>query len=785
MADLSQFEVPGFQSVSIEGEPSRSGTAECAMPGSSEAIGTDSADPLTESRFEVAGFAADPPPQPSIPGEMSQYDIRLENGSATEVNNCESASRSQLAGPLGSGAVVHRVHRPWLFLRIGEIIGDFRLLAWLGRGIRGAVYLAEQPSLAHRRVVLKITPRDGREHLSLAQLRHPNIVPLYAVQDVPSRDFRLLCMPYLGGAPLALVLSELNSTNVARRTGRDLLDALDRVQDPLSVPEDGPARGFFARASYIQAICRIGACLADALHFAHEHNLVHLDLKPSNILLAADGTPMLLDFHLAQPPLRPNDSTQQRLGGTPKYMSPEQKLAMKEILRHRSISVTVDRRADIYGLGLVLGEMLGVSGLISPEERQASKARMAAGVPAGLADIIAKCLAHDPADRYPTAAELAEDFRRQLVDLPLKGVRNRSVLERIRKWSRRHPQAPARAGRAAAIASALVLGAWLTSGGDARQRLGAARSRLAEGRRQMVGRDYAAAIQTLDSGLAAINGSWMLSHEGWPFRSQDLRRELTAELARARSVAAALELHELVERLRLLFGTDFAPGEGVRSLERRLRTMWEGRERILAQNSRWLDQELAERLRVDLLDLGILWAALRPRLAEGSDLPSARREALRVLDEAERQFGTSAVAARERQSHAEALGLIDVARMAARCCSEHPPRTAWEHYALGRSLLSVGDLEAAAVEFDRATDLEPQDLWAQFSRGLCAFRSGRFDTALRAFEICVALSPGNAESYHNRGQAHAALGHIELAKRDHQRAVDLRASQVKFPLPRS
>ena len=118
---------------------------------------------------------------------------------------------------------------------------------------------------------------------------------------------------------------------------------------------------------------------------------------------------------------------------------------------------------------------------------------------------------------------------------------------------------------------------------------------------------------------------------------------------------------------------------------------------------------------------------------------------------------------RERQSHAEALGLTDLARAAARSGAELAPRTAWEHYALGRSLLASGALEAAAVEFDRATDLQPQDLWAQFSRGICAYRRRRFETALSAFDVCVALSPGTAECYHNRGRAHAALGHTDFS----------------------
>ncbi len=93
---------------------------------------------------------------------------------------------------------------------VGEMLGEYRLLAWLGRGLRGAVFLADQPGLANRPVVLKVTPRDGREHLSLAQLRHPHIVPLYCVQDLEDRDLRLLCMPYLGGCQLGQLVAELN-----------------------------------------------------------------------------------------------------------------------------------------------------------------------------------------------------------------------------------------------------------------------------------------------------------------------------------------------------------------------------------------------------------------------------------------------------------------------------------------------------------------------------------------------------------------------------------------------
>src|SRR4029077_18482862 len=87
------------------------------------------------------------------------------------------------------------------------------------------------------------------------------------------------------------------------------LAVLDAVQAnaPLQLPQRGHLWQFLTHASYVQAIAAIGACLADALNYAHERNLVHLDLKPSNVLLTFEGHPMLLDFHLARAPIAPSD----------------------------------------------------------------------------------------------------------------------------------------------------------------------------------------------------------------------------------------------------------------------------------------------------------------------------------------------------------------------------------------------------------------------------------------------------------------------------------------------
>src|SRR5207244_4507306 len=122
-----------------------------------------------------------------------------------------------------------------------------------------------------------------------------------------------------------------------------------------------PVRQILAQLSHTRAICWIGSCLADALEYAHERGLVHLDLKPSNVLLAADGQPMLLDFHLAQQPLYPDGPAPTWLGGTPAYMSPEQKAAIAAMRERRSVVTPVDGRSDIYSLGVLLHEALGGS----------------------------------------------------------------------------------------------------------------------------------------------------------------------------------------------------------------------------------------------------------------------------------------------------------------------------------------------------------------------------------------------------------------------------------------
>jgi tetratricopeptide (TPR) repeat protein len=135
--------------------------------------------------------------------------------------------------------------------------------------------------------------------------------------------------------------------------------------------------------------------------------------------------------------------------------------------------------------------------------------------------------------------------------------------------------------------------------------------------------------------------------------------------------------------------------------------------------------------------------------------------------------------------HATARGFSSVAAAAARGASQVPPRTAWEHDAVGRVLLAAGEVTQAEAAFERALALRPQDLWPNFHQGVCAFRLSRFHDAVNAFRICVALAPDRAECFYNRALAHAALSDDIAASRDYARAFALDPNLADTPRDRT
>jgi serine/threonine protein kinase/Flp pilus assembly protein TadD len=631
----------------------------------------------------------------------------------------------------------------------GQTLGEFRLLAELDRGAVSRVYLAEQVGLADRLLVLKLTPYSNEEHLTLARLQHTQIVPLYWVRDFPDRHLRSLCMPCLGGATLRQLLRALRPVPPEGRTGRDLLEALrTSVADARLYWESAsPNRRFLEQASYVQAVCWIGICLADALHYAHERGLVHFDVKPANVLLTADCEPMLLDFHVSRGPVLPCPEGPPQLGGTTAYMSPEQRAALLACRTGEPMTTPVDGRSDVYALGLVLRELLyGRRHEAPPSVALPPRADLSVG----LRDILGCCLCPDPAARYSSAAQLADDLRRHLTHRPLVGVRNRSLSERWRKWRRRRPHALLVGLLAALCLATAAAFAALQVVDTARQRHDA-EAALAQGRRQLDQRHFSAALETCERALVKAGSG----------DRDPLRAALDRCRRRALRGVDILAMHRDIEGSRYLVGDSQVAADVLRAAERRCWDAWQAGDRLLASDA-GLAVDIEETVRHDLLDAASLWADFHVRLAAPDQLPQARREALEVLDVARAMFGPSAVLCRQRRSLG-AAGEPD---------ADPPPRSAWEHYLLGRWLLQQGELIAAAEQFARAVRVGPQDLWPWYGKGLCAYRRGRLDEAITAFTVCVALAPDSAACYHNRALALAARGEVTAALDDYDRALE-------------
>jgi serine/threonine protein kinase len=334
-------------------------------------------------------------------------------------------------------------------------LGDFQIVREIGRGGMGTVYEAIQLSLG-RRVALKVLPfaaaldakhlqRFKTEAYAAAQLHHTHIVPVYAVGC--ERGMHFYAMQLIEGRSFADVIDELRQESSLDRIppehentviGYSSTQFIDTAARDAKVNRSSP-RSSRSRASF-RASARIAAEVAEALEYAHESGVIHRDIKPANLLLDSKGTVWVTDFGLA---LVVSDVGLTQTGevlGTLRYMSPEQAAGRRE---------PVDHRTDVYSLGATLYEMLTLQPLfpgqdrptllhqiLNEEPRPLRKLDLA--IPVELETIVLKSLAKSPSDRYATAEDFAADLRRFLNEIPIQ-ARRPTLLDRTRKWMRRHP----------------------------------------------------------------------------------------------------------------------------------------------------------------------------------------------------------------------------------------------------------------------------------------------------------------------------------------------------------
>jgi hypothetical protein len=268
-----------------------------------------------------------------------------------------------------------------------ETLGRYRIVAELGSGTMGVVYRAHDPDLG-RDVALKVIrpaidtaeeratnyeQRFFNEARAAARLSHPAIVVVHDVGRDAASGALFMALELLEGRTLQAIIQE---------------------RAPLPWQE---------ASSLIERV-------AEGLHHAHERGIVHRDIKPANIMVLESSGPKIMDFGIAKIEASQLTATGQFFG-TPLYMSPEQALGR-----------TVDPRSDVFSLGAVFYEMLTgrkafagdsvhqiVLQVVEGEPPPASSG--VAGLPPDLDYVLARCLAKDPARRYPNGRTLAEDLR--------------------------------------------------------------------------------------------------------------------------------------------------------------------------------------------------------------------------------------------------------------------------------------------------------------------------------------------------------------------------------------
>ncbi len=318
-------------------------------------------------------------------------------------------------------------------LQPGDAISDFQLLAKLGEGAFAAVFLAQQQSM-QRQVAVKVSSDHGREPQTLAKLDHPHIVRVYDQRTDEEQGLRVLYMQYLPAGTLQEILRRIAGLSRESWNGTAFLEAVDHIlaEKGLEPPEDSRQREQLQDRAWWEVVCVIGAQLADALHYAHEMEVLHRDIKPANVLFSEAATPKLADFNVSSCSKVTGATPSAYFGGSLGYMSPEQLEACNPC-EERSPD-DLDGRSDIFSLAIVLWEMLTghrpfhiqhattdrstlLAELTSRRRaglREDELQQLPDDCPRGLQQTLKKCLSADRDARFDNAGQLADRLRLSL-----------------------------------------------------------------------------------------------------------------------------------------------------------------------------------------------------------------------------------------------------------------------------------------------------------------------------------------------------------------------------------
>lgn len=440
-------------------------------------------------------------------------------------------------------------------------VGAYEIVRELGHGSMGTVYLARQTTLGSREVALKVLPpaislsvrareRFLLEARSLARIQHPHVVTVFDVIEAPQT--LAYAMEWIDGPALSVLINAMTPPE-----GGVCVDdpaSRERLRSTL-----GDLRG---EHGWIAFVCRAGVALARALAAMHAENLVHRDVKPSNVLVRRDGTVLLSDFGL----VRDEESSMHTMTGdfvgTVGYAGPE-------LLRGQH--ARVGPRTDVFGLGATLYHALcfqpphGRSSAPEVLERVergsiAAPRKLNRAVPRDLETVLLKALDPDPSERYASAEELGDELQRILDFQPI-AARPVGMLERgwkrVQRDSRALTYAVAGATLALTASAAIGWSVWQRSQRGERIERAVERARLRVINHDLANRGFysAAGAET----VVLIDG---MAHLSSPFAAGELApaladyRQALDEGAADDSVIVEAEVFEVLDGLSAIHDTD-------------------------------------------------------------------------------------------------------------------------------------------------------------------------------------------------------------------------------------
>jgi tetratricopeptide (TPR) repeat protein/serine/threonine protein kinase len=667
-----------------------------------------------------------------------------------------------------------------------DCLGDFRLLREIGRGGMGLVYEAEQLSL-RRRVAVKVLPFAGaldprqlqrfqHEAQAAALLHHTNIVPVYFVGC--ERGVHFYAMQFIEGQTLAAVIRQLRERTMPRRGKAEAEKQSEPTAAYVPAPSAGaspgaetlpiPQAGLSTERSvtsraFFRMVAQLGIQAAEALEHAHQLGVVHRDVKPANLLVDGRGQVWVTDFGLARLQGGLGLTLTGDLVGTLRYMSPEQALAQR---------VGIDHRTDVYSLGVTLYELLTLWPAHRGKDRQEVLRRIAfedpplprrlnRAVPIELGTIVRKAMEKNPADRYSTAQELANDLRRFLDDKPIR-AKPPSLVARLRKWAGRHKPVVVTAalGLLVAGASLAASAGWIVRDRQA-QRVQA---------------------ESQVRGSLTLAEPWL--RQGNP-RAPELQTAVLTAEARLASGLVGAELQHGVEQLRadlkmlatledirLSFADEFVDQKG------RNRAVaypaYEGAFRDYGIDVEGLDpEEAAARIKARIISIHLAaalegWALICRNYGKEKGEQRCQR-LLAVAGEADPDPWRTAVRLALASKRA-----TELKRLAASALTEDLPATTLAR--IGGSLANQGEIKLAVDLLRQGQQRYPADFWINMDLAHILTRKTPPDLeeAISFYRVAVALRPESPGAHTGLGVALAKRGKLDEAITSFRHALRLK-----------